>query len=338
MASRSLIPSVLALAILLPSFSFADMLPDGRCRWFKGNMHIHTTASDGSLSPEGVVHLYRKHGFDFIAITDHNRLNYSSAIQEYGRKLGILVIPGAEMSIKKGLQDLHYNAIGIESEPQAASDGSLDKRLSTAIAEAEHQGALVTLNHPMYSRLIPSMVENTEGLRFLEIHNQQMHFDEYDEWFWDSLLADGKRVFGIAGDDLHYNVPSFTGSFIMVCADELTSASIIEAMREGKFYASTGIKLRSVESSPSEIQVRVEAETFDQYLIRFVTHQGRILKAVIGRNANYQIKQNASNLPYIRVKISSLRGKQAWLQPVFISASNSLSSNLRHRSGSPTTR
>ena len=39
--------------------------------WYKGNLHTHTTRSDGRKSPEEVMALYRDHGYDFLALTDH---------------------------------------------------------------------------------------------------------------------------------------------------------------------------------------------------------------------------------------------------------------------------
>ena len=42
--------------------------------WYRGNLHLHTSNSDGRLSPEAAVRLYQEHGYDFVAITDHNKL------------------------------------------------------------------------------------------------------------------------------------------------------------------------------------------------------------------------------------------------------------------------
>ena len=44
--------------------------------WYKGNLHTHTTNSDGELSPEDVISSYRKKGYDFLVITDHNKLTH----------------------------------------------------------------------------------------------------------------------------------------------------------------------------------------------------------------------------------------------------------------------
>ncbi len=40
-------------------------------KWYKGNLHTHSTNSDGRLSPEEVIRLYREEDYDFLALTDH---------------------------------------------------------------------------------------------------------------------------------------------------------------------------------------------------------------------------------------------------------------------------
>ena len=44
-------------------------------RWFKGNTHTHSLWSDGNDFPEMIVAWYHEHGYDFLAISDHNVLN-----------------------------------------------------------------------------------------------------------------------------------------------------------------------------------------------------------------------------------------------------------------------
>ena len=39
--------------------------------FFKGNLHTHTTNSDGRMSPEEVTRRYQEAGYDFLALTDH---------------------------------------------------------------------------------------------------------------------------------------------------------------------------------------------------------------------------------------------------------------------------
>src|SRR5947208_15910466 len=59
--------------------------PDPQPRWFKGNLHTHSFWSDGNDYPEMIADWYRRHGYHFLALSDHNVLsqgpNWSSVYQ-----------------------------------------------------------------------------------------------------------------------------------------------------------------------------------------------------------------------------------------------------------------
>src|SRR5581483_10129401 len=76
--------------------------------WFRGDMHLHTTHSDGEREPDELMREARERGLDFIASTEHNTI---SANQLWGRYVpdGMLVIPGAEVTTRHG----HWLAIGL---------------------------------------------------------------------------------------------------------------------------------------------------------------------------------------------------------------------------------
>ena len=42
--------------------------------WFKGNLHTHSTNSDGDTPPEHVAEWYLENGYDWLCLTDHNHL------------------------------------------------------------------------------------------------------------------------------------------------------------------------------------------------------------------------------------------------------------------------
>lgn len=64
------------------------------------DLHVHTTASDGTVTPADVVALAKEASLSAIAITDHDTvLGYEEAAQA-GEKLGIEVFPGIELSTK----------------------------------------------------------------------------------------------------------------------------------------------------------------------------------------------------------------------------------------------
>ncbi len=62
------------------------------------DLHVHTTASDGSMSPVELVRHASEKGLSAIAITDHDTMEGIEDAMEEGKKCGIEVIPGVEIS------------------------------------------------------------------------------------------------------------------------------------------------------------------------------------------------------------------------------------------------
>ena len=63
-----------------------------------GDMHCHTTMSDGSTSPEMLVEYALDAGLDFIAVTDHDTMAGVQKAVNLGKRKGLKVIPGVEVS------------------------------------------------------------------------------------------------------------------------------------------------------------------------------------------------------------------------------------------------
>ena len=86
---------------------------------FIGDLHTHTTLSDGSQIPEVVCANYRKYGYDFIAITDHRRYYPSLRAIRYFKDLPteLHILPGEEVHLPKAFGqfiDPHIISIGAE--------------------------------------------------------------------------------------------------------------------------------------------------------------------------------------------------------------------------------
>ena len=82
----------------------------------KGGLHIHTTCSDGRLTPQEAADAYREQGFDFIAFTDHDYLSKPETEEIYEKvKSDMLLFPGVELTVfVKGY--VHVNRILGEKE------------------------------------------------------------------------------------------------------------------------------------------------------------------------------------------------------------------------------
>ena len=62
------------------------------------DLHVHSTASDGTLSPGDVVRLAKESGVRALALTDHDTVDGVAAAREEGRRVGVEVVNGIEVS------------------------------------------------------------------------------------------------------------------------------------------------------------------------------------------------------------------------------------------------
>jgi predicted metal-dependent phosphoesterase TrpH len=96
------------------------------------DLHLHTTHSDGSLSPAEVLRLAHKAGVTALAITDHDIVSGIPDAIAVGAELGIAIIPGVEISSRIGKSELHILGYCIDWQ-----DPELIRRLSS-LRESRH--------------------------------------------------------------------------------------------------------------------------------------------------------------------------------------------------------
>lgn len=92
------------------------------------DLHIHTTASDGSFPPAAVVSMAKDAGYAAIAITDHDNTRGLPEAMEAGTRLGVEVVPGIELSTDYHGMEVHI--LGYYIDPAA---DSLSDLLETAL-------------------------------------------------------------------------------------------------------------------------------------------------------------------------------------------------------------
>lgn len=99
------------------------------------DLHLHTTASDGSLSPKRLVELASMLGLKVIAVSDHDTVNGISDALATGKSLGVEVIPAIELSSKYNSRDVHLLGFFIDhndEQLQASLKYLRDARLERA--------------------------------------------------------------------------------------------------------------------------------------------------------------------------------------------------------------
>jgi predicted metal-dependent phosphoesterase TrpH len=79
------------------------------------DLHAHTTASDGSLSPTELVQHAKLCAIDVLAVTDHDITLGIAEAQQAGRELGVSIVPGIEISVTWSAQTIHV--VGLHINP-----------------------------------------------------------------------------------------------------------------------------------------------------------------------------------------------------------------------------
>ena len=78
------------------------------------DLHLHSTASDGSYPAETIVAMAERNGVRVLALTDHDSLDGIPAAEERAKRSGIRVVPGVELSVSEARIDVHLLAYGFD--------------------------------------------------------------------------------------------------------------------------------------------------------------------------------------------------------------------------------
>ncbi len=381
--------------------------------WFKGNTHTHSLWSDGNDFPEMIIAWYKEHGYDFIALSDHNVLQVGekwmdlAAIKKRQRAIGRDAVSKCEAKFgpkwiqwetrgeAKGIQlktleqcrttleepgtfyimtaeevsnsavdktPVHINALNTPVVIPAVNDvkasvADVMKRSLEMIQKTETKtGApiLAHLNHPNFRWAVTAddLAKVAIG-GYVEIYNGHPGINHLgdadrpsDEQIWDIAntirIAEMKTtpLMGVATDDSHTyhggDVSPGRG-WVVVGAKELNGNSIIEAMKAGAFYASSGVKLQRIRfnKETGALTVSIAPEEGITYQTQFIGTRrgydasaakmgiGEVFATIEGDSASFVIPGDAL---YLRATITSSRKhpnasfpeqkEQAWIQPV----------------------
>lgn len=313
---------------------------------YKANLHCHTVLSDGRWTPEQVKEEYKKRGYSVVAITDHERLVdhshlndedmlFITAYEVYIRDVPIDYIYSSQIHLnfysKTPKNKMVYYTPNMtkyipEEEKKTLQYHEFIENRSRSVdfvkkmvADGKKYGYIVCHNHPTWS------FENKDGAAgydecfAMELYNhgnyQAGHF-EYNQNYYDHQTNRGLSLGVIAADDNHNKYPtddphcdSF-GGVTYILADKLDYDTIIKAMENREFYASTGPRIYSLTSDNGTLRVK----TSDAERIIFVTN-GRHRKTEIARenetvaNAEFEIGERDQ---WVRVEVVDHKGQRAF--------------------------
>jgi hypothetical protein len=278
---------------------------------YKGQLHFHSTESDGTASPFEIVNAYRKAGYDFVCLTDHDKVTVNPNIN------GMEFISGCEESGELvGTSPTHIGRIGSFSQTDI-----LDAQ--TIINDVISEGSLACLNHPHWTGLTGEDCLNLVGVHLIEIGNANVELpisgaqDEpgSSEPLWDTLLSNNRIVWGVAVDDAHILTRGEFGQYaVMVYAKSIDR--VLDSLKSGNFYAMhmDGSVINNIQLDGDQLSIDVSSPS-DFY---FIGAGGAVLKQINGvSKAAYSITGDEG---YVRIRIiNTASGKYTWTQPIFTS-------------------
>ncbi|MFT4648303.1 MAG: hypothetical protein ACI9X4_001525 [Glaciecola sp.] len=324
----------------------------------------------GRLKPDELDQIIAQFGADAVQLREVDgkremRLltldELADRFEESGR---FLLVPGEEVTASFEGHPVHINAINIaEAIPVLKRDSVVELLNATLEAISAHgeehdRSVLAHLNHPNFGwGLTWQEVASMRADRFFEVYNGHQgvrnHGDathpSTDE-MWDRALTlrltelKLPLLFAVATDDAHHyygNPTAQTGrGWIMVQAETLEENALVDAMKRGDFYASSGVTLRDVKRGEKEYRVEIDTasnaqgadKTAPQFTTRFIgtriidgalSDVGEVLLETTNNPALYTYSGDEL---YVRAVVTSSKDhpnpyakgdkEKAWTQPV----------------------
>ncbi|HBH13799.1 MAG TPA: hypothetical protein DDX29_11930 [Clostridiales bacterium] len=256
--------------------------------WYKGELHAHSTESDGRYEVEDVIDAAKKYGLDFFALTDHTTCSQWYKLAKL-QNPSTALIRSMEITSHLGHANLHgiKNWINVYIDEPGWS-------ANQAAEEVHKQGGLFCVNHAFSGHLSWRDFDLDWGLVDMEeiYHNLEGANNSYQLSLWDQHLNQGFRIVGVAGIDSHnpYEGIHELGQLVTcVYADELSEKGIIEGLRRGQVYISRGpdfrfnaktgnIEAAMWESLPQDGPITLEIDVkWNKPLNLFIIKNGLIL-------------------------------------------------------------
>ncbi len=294
--------------------------------FWRGNLHTHSTRSDGVLDPAEVCRRYAAEGYDFLALTDHfiGQFGYPIVDTLPFRGLGFTTILGAELhsgAMANG-ELWHLLAVGLPADfaPPDSPDFQVKPGQETAnelASRAVAAGAFVAIAHPQWSGLTLNDSRGITAAHAVEVYNHgcAMGCDRPDGFgIADLLLTEGRRVTLIATDDAHFSEPDHFGGWVMVKAQANAPEALLSALKAGHFYSTQGPQLYDVRITETSVEVEMSA-----CASMIVQGAGTAARAVHGHSmtrASLSLER-FRNSGWVRVTVIDAAGKRAWSNPHF---------------------
>jgi len=279
--------------------------------WLKGNLHTHTTLSDGRSTPQGRVDAYRARGYDFLALTDHERL----ADIESLRADGLLVIRGIEFGCANPIGGHSYHLVGLDLPATFQPPGT--RHIQTVVDAINAAGGKAILAHPYWCGQSIKDLEIVEDYLGVEVYNATCHRGigkGTSAVHWDDLLSQRKPVLGFAVDDAHHETRDAYQGWVMAKCAERSKQAVMDALVRGRFYATCGPTIESIRVDGNRVTVRCSPVAAIS-LICDGARGGHVFREDGQPITEAELRLGGSEI-FARVECTDGAGRTAWSNPV----------------------
>lgn len=243
-------------------------------RYYRANLHCHSTISDGKKTPEQLKEDYKAHGYSILAITDHEVFIPHNDLSDDN----FLLLNGYEIEasgISSKTCHICFVALSPDNTKEVcfspahlwgnakenAKNVDIDKKtflpfrkytkrgINKLIKAGKDNGFFVTYNHPTWSlESYPEYIryKNADAMEITNYGCVVCGFDDDNGHCYDDMLRSGERLFCVSTDDNHNIYPDSSpdcdsyGGYIMIASSSLKYEDITKALKDGMFYSSTG--------------------------------------------------------------------------------------------------
>ncbi len=286
-------------------------------RFFRGNLHGHSTGSDGAIDAEEVCRRYKAAGYDFVAVTDHflERFDYPVTDTTPYRDSSFTTILGAEVhapETRKGI-DWHILAVGLPTNFATTGSYETGPELARRCARA---GAFVAIVHPAWYQLELADAKSIDVAHAVEVYNHMAHVsvDRGDgAVLLDEMLYTGSRLGCIATDDSHWRLHDAFGGWVMVKSESNRPETLLAALREGSYYSSQGPEIHDIRRDDGDLFISCTAASSVILL-----GQGRCSKTAHGcalTKATLSLDRFEGS--WCRLVVVDAAGRKAWSNPLW---------------------
>lgn len=288
-------------------------------RFYRGNLHTHSTISDGAKAPAEVIAAYRDHGYDFLALTDHflQQFGYPIADTREFRTDTFTTLLGAELHAPVTELGERWHIVGV-GLPLDFAPTAPDETGPQLAQRARNAGAFIGIAHPAWYGLTLNDALALEAAHAVEIYNETCagDNDRGDSWYMsDALSARGIRLSAYAADDAHFKArPDVRGSWVMVRAESLDPERILAALKAGHYYSSRGPEIHQVAIDGNRMHVSCSPAS-----AVFLGGRGPKSRVLGGDNlteCTLEIDRFAGS--YCRVTVLDAQGRRAWTNPIWL--------------------